>query len=317
MEKNVRDVILGFDDPTFYRDYPIHPYFGAIVGRYANRIANGSFTLDNFVYHTPLNEKTDTLHGGDVGYDRRIWTVLSNDTTTVVFNLIDGNLVEAFPGMVNVTITYKVTQDSKLQIHYEATADSTTVINLSSHTYWNLNGFAKNIETVLDHEMYIGASKYTPVDSTLIPTGTIDPVSTAPWLDFTITKAIGKDIARGTVTPNGGYDNNFVLDTPSLDHPIATIYAPATGIQLDMYTTQPGLQFYSGNGLDGTIRRKKDQIYSGGSENECYQRFSAFVLESQHFPDSLHHPEWPTTVLRKGEIYDHHSQYAFSIHSRK
>jgi len=306
-----RDIILGFEDLAQYKENPSHPYFGAIVGRYANRIANGSFTLDGTVYHTPLNDKGDTLHGGDVGYDRRVWNVAFYNTSVLVFSLYDADLVESFPGQVNVSITYRLSHND-LSIIYEAVTDSVTIINLSSHTYWNLNGFANNVETVLDHVMYIAASKYTPVDSTLIPTGQISPVTSAPWLDFTTPKTIGKDIAKGTVTPDGGYDNNLVLDDHTFDKPIAGVFSPLTGITLELHTTQPGLQFYSANFLDGSIPRKKDQIYPGGN-NESYQRYSAFAIETQHFPDSIHHSQWPTTLLRQGERFEQHTLYRFSL----
>jgi len=305
-----RDIILGFDDPHLYRDLPVHPYFGAIIGRYANRIANGSFTHNDFVYHVPLNDNNwDTLHGGDIGYDRRIWNVLESNKTRIVFQLYDGDLVESFPGALNVTITYQVNNDNQIVLDYHATTDTSTIINLSLHTYWNLNAFKDNSQNVLDHVLLIEASNYTPVDSHLIPTGEIASVTTAPWLDFLTPKAIGKDIAHGTVTPTGGYDNNLVLDKSGLTAPAAQVYGPQTGIQLDIYTTQPGLQFYSGNFLDGTIPRKSDQIYDN-APNQAYQKYSAFVLETQHFPDSVHHPDWPTTVINSGDVYHHTTIFA-------
>jgi len=260
----------------------------------------------------PLNDNGCTLHGGDIGYDRRVWTVVYTDNSKIVLNLIDGDLVEAFPGALNVTVTYEVTRDNDLVLSYYATTDTTTLISMTSHIYWNLNGFANNIQTILDHELNIAASKYTPIDMNLIPTGEISPVSSAPWLDFTNTKTIGKDIAKGTVTPNGGYDNNLVLDSHTFTTPVVTAHAPLTGITLQIFTTQIGVQFYSSNFLDGTISRKKDQIYPGG-KNESYQRYSGFAMETQHFPDSIHHPEWPTTVLTSGDSYQHQTIYKFSL----
>jgi len=303
------DIILGFDDPTQYRDNPIHPYFGATIGRYANRIANGSFTFNNYVYHLPLNEEYDTLHGGDVGYDRRVWNVLENDNSHIVFQLYDGDLVEAFPGDVNVTVAYQITSGDEIILDYSATTSSSTIINLALHTYWNLNGFKNNDETILDHILFIAASQYTPVDSHLVPTGQIDPITSAPWLDFRIPKTIGKDIANGTVTPQGGYDNNWVLDNPTLKQPILHAYGPVSGIQMDIFTTQPGLQLYSANFLDGTIPRKADQIFGG--EKGAYQQYSGFAAETQHFPDSIHHPDWPNTVLKSGETYQETTVYRF------
>jgi aldose 1-epimerase len=299
------DIILGYDNLTQYRDDPRHTYFGAIVGRFANRIANGGITLNNVVYHLPLNDKEwDTLHGGDIGYDKRTWNVLEYDKNHIVFQLYDGELVEAFPGDLNVTVSYQITPTNELIIDYTATTQSSTIINLSSHTYWNLNGFKDNDETILDNLLYIGASEYTPVDSHLIPTGTIDSVNSAPWFDFRLMKPIGKDLAR-----SGGYDINLVLDNPSLSHPVLQAYGPVSGIYMDIFTTQPGIQFYSGNGLDGTIPKKADQIFGGGSPG--YMQYSGFAAESQHYPDSIHHPEWPTTILNSGETFHQTTIYHF------
>jgi aldose 1-epimerase len=304
------DIILGFDDPMNYRDYPIHPYFGATIGRYANRIAHGSLTLNNYVHHVPLNDNNwDTLHGGDIGYDRRVWNILSSNATTIVFQLYDGDLVEAFPGDVNVTITYHVTQANELILDQQATTSSSTIINLSLHTYWNLNGFKDNNPTILNHTLSIAASKYTPVDSHLLPTGAIDSVTNAPYLDFRDPKQIGQDIKNGTVTPNGGYDNNLVLDNPSLSQPALQASGPESGIHMEIYTTQPGLQFYTGNFLDGTIPRKSDQIFGG--QNQVYEIYSGFAAETQHFPDSIHYPDWPTTILNQGEIFHQTTIYKF------
>jgi len=302
-----RDLVLGFDDPTQYRDNPTHPYFGALIGRYANRIGGGKFTLNNYVYHTPLNDGNDTLHGGDIGYDRRVWTVKQYTFSKLVLSLDDGDLVESFPGSLHVEVTYSLTDNNELLINYLATSPdgADTVINLSQHTYWNLHGFLNNTQDVLDHVLHIDADRYTPVDINLIPTGEIQPVRSAPWLDFRIPKPIGKDI------PEKGYDNNWVLNQNFLDDPVVESTSHMTGIQLRVFTTQPGMQFYSGTYLDGTIPRKKSQIYPP-SGNEFYQKLSAVVLEAQHFPDSLHWPQWPTTVLRKGEIYNHTTIYRLS-----
>jgi len=179
---------------------------------------------------------------------------------------------------------------------------------LSQHTYWNLNGFWNNTETILDHVLFIDADQYTPVDKQLIPTGSIDPVTSAPWFDFTKPKAVGRDIAKP-----GGYDNNWVLNKHSLNDHVLLASSSLTGISLQIYTTQPGLQFYSGNNLDGTVPRKKSQIFPAGNGHESYEHYSCLVFETQHFPDSVHQPGWPSTILKKGQIYDHKSVFKLSI----
>jgi len=303
------DIICGYDDPTQYsKDNSNHPYFGAIIGRYANRIANGSFSFNNYVYHLPLNDGNwDTLHGGDIGYDRRVWNVLEYDSSHIVFQLYDGELVEAFPGDLNVTVTYRVTAENTIMLDFSATTSLSTIVNLALHTYWNLNGFKNDAQTILDHTLNIGGSEYTPTDSHLIPTGQIEAVPA--WLDFRLAKTIGKDLANGTATPNGGYDNNLVLDHPSLTQPVLRAYGPVSGIHMDIYTTQLGLQLYTGNNLDGRIPRKSDQIFGG--QNQTYQQFAGFAAETQHYPDSIHQPQWPTTVLNSGETYHQTTLFQF------
>jgi len=309
-----RDLLLGWDDPTQYCKNATHPYFGALIGRYANRIANGTFTLNGVTYKLPLNDKDwDTLHGGTVGFDSRVWDVQQVSASNVVLTLHSPAGEMGFPGNLAVKVSYAVTDLNEFEIEYYATSlDEDTVINLSNHAYWNLNGFAENYQDILNLELKIDASTYVEVDAHLIPTGTLGNVAKDFWLDFTKPKLVGKDIARGTVTPTGGYDNAFVLDSNSnpLHFSSLTAYSNLTGITLSIYTTQPSIQFYTGNFLDGTIPRKKDQTY--GDATQFYQQYSAVVFETQHYPDSVHHPAWPTTILRKGQNFYEKTVYRLS-----
>ena len=330
-----RDVVLGFDDPSFYCTYPQHPYFGAAIGRVANRIANCSFQLEGETYNLSCNENTnsshpDTLHGGVIGFDRRHWDVVHYSQSSITFSLFSPDGEMGFPGDLYLTITYTLTENS-WRITYSASSSSAsfpstlssakssskdTVVALTQHTYWNLNANVNNTATVLDHVLYVNASKYVKVNAQLIPTGEISTVSTAPWLDFTHAKMIGRDIANGTVTPQGGYDNALVFDDWVPDQkptPRVILASPLTGITLSMVTDQPSVQFYSGNFLDGTIPRKKDQ---GGEDREksltqFYQRYGAAALEAQALPDSVHHKNFPSIVLKAGDTYTQFTEYIF------
>jgi aldose 1-epimerase len=310
-----RDVVLGFDDPTQYCNATQeHPYFGALIGRVANRIANGTFTLTQasgpVTYNTPINEpaNNDTLHGGTIGYDRRLWSVQQVDAMTAVLTLDSPDGEMGFPGDVSVQVTYSVSNDNTWEIDYKATSNTlNTVVSLTQHTYFNLNGCAAGI---VEHTLSMPtATQYVVVDEHLIPTGDVEPVT--PVLDFTKTKVIGKDIANGTVTPTGGYDNAWVFSnwqpsSPSVV-PQVTAYSPLSGIQMVLSTDQPSVQFYSGNFLDSTIPKKADQ--GPGT----YDRWMAIALEAQHYPDSVHHPNFPSIVLQKGQTYAQTTRYAFSI----
>lgn len=304
------DVVLGFEDPTAYCSFPQHPYFGALIGRVANRIADHSFTLNNQLYVTSLNENNDTLHGGVVGFDRQIWSVETINSSTAIlrYTSFDGEM--GFPGTIDVTVTYQLKDDNSWSITYGAYAHDDTVIGLTQHTYWNLNG---NVSTVTNHILTMpNATTFLEVDSQLIPTGNIDTVTNYPWMDFTTSKAVGKDIANGTVTPTGGYDNAWIFTPWSSTDPTVTlqvmVYSPVSNIQMNIWTDQPSIQFYSGNFLNGTIPAKND--LGGG----YYPRYGALALEAQHYPDSVHHQDtWPNVVLRSGETYNQVTKYQFTF----
>ena len=342
------DVVLGFDDATQYCANAIHPYFGALIGRVANRIAGGAFDFHGRTVNTPVNEVYatgggDTLHGGWVGYDRRVWSVQvapGGAAATLRLESPDGE--EGFPGALSIAVMYSVGDDDTWRIDYEATAADDTVVAMTQHTYWNLNGAAANIT---EHVLTLpGARNTLAVDANLIPTGAFAPVSAQPWMDFTQAKAIGRDIAKGTVTPTGGYDNAWLYDGWRPGAPPATravAFSPLSGIEMEVTSDQPSLQFYSGNFLDGTLPKKADQ---GAG---FYDRWSAIALEAQHFPDrcvhysaavracarspsarrrnslsrprphshSVHHaddPRWPTIELRAGQTYRQRTAYRFT-----
>ena len=280
----------------------------------ANRI-NGSFVLGGATVTTPVNEAWsggggDTLHGGWVGFDRNVWKVErapGGASATLRLESPDGD--EGFPGALSVAVTYTVGDDDSWDILYEATAHADTVVALTQHTYWNLNGARA---TVLEHELELrGASTYLAVDEHLIPTGAFAPVSAAPWMDFGTPKPIGRDIANGTVTPTGGYDNAWVFDGWRPQQPPqvrARVFSPLSRVGMEVLTDQPSIQFYSGNFLDGTLKNKADQ--GPGS----YTRYDALALEAQQFPDAVHHagaPGWPSVELRAGQTYSQRTAYRF------
>lgn len=304
---NLADIALGFDNIDDY--LTSSPYFGAIVGRYANRIAKGQFTLDGETYQLAINNEPNTLHGGDKGFDKQIWKAEpteSADGPSVTFSRTSPDGEEGYPGNLEVSVTYTLTQDNALRIDYHATTDAPTVINLSNHTYFNLAGEGSG--SIYDHELMLNASNYTPVDSTLIPTGEIAPVSGSAF-DFTTPHPIGERIRDGSneqIMFGLGYDHNFVLDRPSADDTsmiqAARVTDPATGRVMVISTTEPGIQFYSGNFLNGSI---------SGPSGQAYRQGDAFCLETQHFPDSPNHPEFPTTEVRPGEEFTSTTVYAF------
>jgi aldose 1-epimerase len=291
------DVVLGYDSLSGYLQKS-NPYFGALIGRYGNRIAHAKFTLDGKTYNLPANDHGNTLHGGDKGFDKVVWNAekQGDSSLKLTYNSKDGD--QGFPGNLNVTVVYTLTSDNAVKIHYSATTDKATPVNLTNHAYYNLSAGADS--TILNDELQLHADKYTPVDSVLIPTGEIASVKGTPF-DFTTSKPIGKDIAQ----VKGGYDHNFVLsktgDEPSK---AATVYDPASGRVMDVYTTEPGIQFYTGNFLDGTLTDTK-----GGAK---YVQHAALCLETQHFPDSPHHPNFPNTILQPGQTYQSTTIYKFS-----
>jgi aldose 1-epimerase len=295
------DVVLGFDDLKGY--LAGHPFFGSTVGRVANRIAKGRFTLDGKEYKLATNNGPNALHGGLKGFDKVVWRAdLPQDDAAgreVRFSYRSRDGEEGYPGNLSIAVTYTLTDKNELKIDYTATTDKPTPVNLSNHSYFNLAGPASG--NILDHELMITADKYTPVDDTLIPTGEIKPVRGTP-LDFTTPHKIGERI--GELKATGGYDHNFVLrGGPTRPALAARVVEPKTGRVMEMFTTEPGVQFYTGNFLDGKTKGK------GGV---AYQKHQGFCLEAQHFPDSVNHPEFPSVILRPGQTYTQTTVYQFS-----
>ena len=301
------NVVLGFADLSGYVS-DADPYFGSLIGRYGNRIAGGTFTLDGTTYHLPLNNGPNTLHGGPTGFDDQVWEasdVSDRKVAALELHLVSPDGDQGFPGTLSTTVTYTLDAESRLTVHYEATTDAPTVVNLTQHTYWNLAG--EGSATIYDHELQINASGFTPVDETLIPTGEIAPVAGTPF-DFREPTAIGARIRDNDqqLLFGQGYDHNWVLDredngasegSDSADalEQAAVLHDPHSGRTLTISTTEPGLQFYSGNFLDGTLVGTSDRIYRQGD---------GLALETQHFPDSPNQPDFPSTELRPGEVYD-------------
>ncbi|KFG75709.1 aldose epimerase family protein [Streptomyces mutabilis] len=290
------NVSLGFDNLDDY--VARSPHFGALIGRYGNRIAKGRFTLDGKEYQLSVNDGENSLHGGALGFDYRVWEVEpfteGSDVGLVLhYTSVDGEM--GYPGTLKAKVTYTLTRRGEWRIDYEATTDKATVVNLTSHVYWNLAGEGSG--TVEDHELSIAASRYTPTDAGLIPTGELAKVSGTPF-DFRRAKPIGRDIrdAHPQLVTAKGFDHNWVLDKGITERPehIATLRDGASGRTLRIATDQPGLQFYSGNFLDGTLT---------GTGGSLYRQGDALCLETQHFPDSPNQPSFPSTVLRPGQTY--------------
>ncbi len=295
------DIVLGFDSLEGYLG--AHPYFGATVGRVANRIAKGKFSLDGREYTLAVNNAPNSLHGGIKGFDKVVWKAEEVErpegpSVKMSYRSPDGE--EGYPGNLDVSVTFTVTADSELKIEYAATTDKATPINLSNHSYFNLQG--RSSEPILAHSLQLEAEHYTPVDETLIPTGEIAPVAGTP-LDFTKPADIGARIKEIKADPVG-YDHNFVLRGGGKGLALAArVYEPKTGRLLEMFTTEPGVQFYSGNFLDGTLT---------GKDGIVYRQYQGFCLEAQHFPDSIHHPNFPSAVLEPGKTYTQTTVYKFS-----
>ena len=296
------DIVLGFDNLDQYLKG--HPFFGAIAGRYANRIAKGQFELDGQTYHLPINNGPNTLHGGTKGFDKYVWKAEpkeNGDNVSLGLSMTSPDGDQGFPGTLNVTVTYTLSNDNSLKLDYVATTDKDTVVNLTNHSYFNLAG--ENSGTIESQIMQINADRYTPVDATQIPTGQIAPVKETVF-DFTKPMAIGARINEVPGGPPTGYDHNYVLN--STDGSLALAVRakdPKSGRVMEVWTTQPGVQFYTGNFLDGKITG------IGGSK---YQIHDAFCLETQHFPDSPNHPTFPTTELKPGQTYHQVTMFKFS-----
>ena len=299
------DVVLGFDNVQSYFPENGDSNYGAALGRYANRIDGGIFSIDDKEYELPHNDGTNCLHGGFTGWHNKVYEVMEADASHLKRKMgsPDGDM--QFPGHVVAYVTYTLTDANAIDIKYEATTDAPTVINMSNHSYFNLGGDPQN-HSVCDELMYINASGYTPINATSIPFGTIDPVAGTPF-DFTTPKIIGKDIAADNeqLKNGSGIDHNYVLDTKGDESALACrLTNPANGITLDIYTNEPGLQVYTGNFLDGSAVGK-------GGKKFAYR--GAICLETQHYPDSPNKPQWPSTVLRPGEKYYSHCVFAFSV----
>ncbi|MDT9699586.1 aldose epimerase family protein [Streptomyces sp. P17] len=299
------NVSLGFDTIEDY--VSSSPYFGALIGRFGNRIAKGRFTLDGKDYQLSVNDGENSLHGGAKGFDKVVWDIEpftkgSDVGLYLYYTSVDGEM--GYPGTLKTKVTYTLTRSGDWRIDYEATTDKATVVNLTSHVYWNLAGESSG--TIYDHELSIAASRYTPVDSGLIPTGELAKVAGTPF-DFRRTKTVGEDIrvAHQQLLYGKGIDHNWVLDKGISAKPewVATLRDPSSGRTMRIATTEPGLQFYSGNFLDGTL------VGSGGS---IYRQGDALCLETQHFPDSPNQPSFPSTTLRPGQTYRTTTVHSFS-----
>ena len=303
----MKDVVLGFDNiaTNCIDDYIRIPSdFGASIGRYANRIAQGRFVLDNDTIQLPQNNFGHCLHGGPQGWQYQVYDANLIDNTTLELTRLSPDGDENFPGNVTAKVTFKLSDDNALDIKYSATTDKKTIINMTNHSYFNLSGDPSQPAT--DHILYVNADNYTPVDSTFMTTGEIIPVKDTP-MDFITPKAIGQDITKYDFVQlkNGnGYDHNWVLNTNGdITKPAARLTSPQSGITLEVYTNEPGIQVYTGNFLDGSIQGKKGITYN--------QRASV-CLETQHYPDSPNKPEYPSTVLRPGEIFQSTTIFKFS-----
>lgn len=290
------DVTLGFDDPARY--LAPHPLFGSIAGRYANRIAKAQFTIDGRTFTLVKNNGANHIHGGSRGFDKRIWKAEPLGEGAVRFSTISPDGEEGYPGRLEVSVAYTLTDRNELRLDYEARTDQPTVLNLTNHTYWNLVGAGD----VLGHELRLNATRFTPADAALIPTGEVRAVAGSP-LDFTQTKPVGRDLAalKGEGLP-GGYDHNFVIDSakPGDLTLAAELYDPTSGRTMKVSTTEPGIQLYTGNGLN-----------LAGKNGATYGPHAGLCLETQHFPDSPSHPNFPSTVLRPGETFRSTTIYEF------
>ena len=288
------NIVLGYPDLGGYETHNGTTHFGALIGRFANRIAHGRFSLDGAEYRLPLNNGPNSLHGGPDGFGRKVWAMAPDGENGVRLSLSSPDGEAGYPGRLDAEVTYRLTDTDELEIDYLATCDAPTIVNLTNHSYFNLAGEASG--SIERHVAQIEADHFTPVDASLIPTGRLAPVDGTP-LDFRTPTAIGDRlrIAHEQMTLGRGYDHNWVLrGQPGVVRRAATVHDPVSGRALTCSTTQPGLQFYSGNFLDGTL---------AGTSETLYRQGDGLCLETQHFPDSPNQPDFPSTVLRPGETY--------------
>lgn len=296
------NVVCGFKSIAEYQK-ATEPYYGATIGRFGNRIAKGRFTLNGKQYQLFLNNGPNTLHGGKKGFQYQVFNATQPDSSTAVFTRVSKDMEEGFPGNVTVKVTYHLNDKNGLEMAYEATTDKPTVVNLTNHGFFNLNGEGSG--TILNHQFQIFASHYTPVDSTLIPTGEIESVVNTPF-DFRAPMTMGARIDKDNQQLKNckGYDINFVLDSTNEWHLAAIVDGDRSGIEMSVYTDQPGLQVYSGNFMNGA------NTFNDGVKDSFR---TAFAMETQHFPDSPNEPSFPSTVLRPGQTYHTKSVYLFSV----
>ncbi|SHG49451.1 aldose epimerase family protein [Massilia sp. CF038] len=302
---NMADIVLGFDDVAPYAGNS--PYFGALIGRYGNRLRNGRFQIDGQSWQLPVNHGDNHLHGGENGFHKVLWRALPfQETNAVGLTLMHRSVhgAQGYPGTLDVTVVYELNNDNELVLAFDAVSDQATPVNLTQHSYFNLAGGG----SILGHELQINADAYTPVDSALIPYGDIEPVAGTPF-DFRTPHTIGARIGQDDqqLRHGSGYDHNFVLRRRAGQSSVlaARVREPVSGRVLELFTEEPGVQFYSGNFLDGSLKGK----------GQTYEHRSGFCLEPQHFPDSPNNPSFPNTILRPGEVYATVSRFKFSVES--
>jgi len=303
-DKNGRltDVVLGFESVEGF-EQSTEPYYGATIGRYGNRIAKGKFKIDGTEYQSSINNSPNTLHGGKNGYQSVVWDAKQIDSSTLELTYLSKDMEEGFPGNLSVKVIYSLTDNNEFRAVYEATTDKKTVVNLTNHAFFNLNGEGSG--TILDHLVQIDADNYVPVDSTLIPTGKIENVHGTPF-DFTKPTTIGQRINDNNVQlkDGKGYDHNYVLNKHDIKTPIATVIGDKSGIKMEVFTEEPGLQFYSGNFMQAKNAMKR------GIKDEFR---TSFAMETQHYPDSPNQPQFPSTELKPGQVYKTQTLYKFSV----
>ena len=302
---NFDDIVLGFPQLEDYSNDPFN-FFGSVIGRYANRITKGQFQLDGNCYNLAITHGLHHMHGGPKGFQNVVWEV-DAATDRISFFRISPSGEAGYPGNLNVKVSYHLTSDNALKITYTALTDKSTIVNLTNHSFFNLNGEGKG--TIKDHILHINAHSYTPVDEEMTTLGSILPLRDTP-MDFSVPKSIGRDLESDHVQMQicDGYDHNFVLNKtntkPNIPQLAATVLASESGRYMEVFTTEPGMQLYTSNGLDGTV---------SGKSGKPYERHAGFCLETQHFPDSPNHENFPTTILLPGETFSSTTEYRFSI----